>query len=77
MAYKIVGSQCTGCSACESECPNKAIYEKDGIFAINPKKCTECIGFFDQPQCVAACPIDDTCIIDESYPRYVAKELRS
>lgn len=28
MAYKIVGSQCTGCSACEPECPNDAIYEK-------------------------------------------------
>jgi len=77
VAYKIVESQCTGCSACELECPNTAIYEKNGLFAINPKKCTECIGFFEQPQCVSACPIDDTCIIDESYPRYAAKELTS
>lgn len=77
MAYKIVESQCTGCSACEPECPNNAIYEKNGLFAINPKKCTECIGFFDSAQCVSACPIDDTCIIDAGYPRYVGKELAS
>ncbi|ACD82512.1 YfhL family 4Fe-4S dicluster ferredoxin [Candidatus Methylacidiphilum infernorum] len=73
MAYKIVASQCTGCSACEPECPNGAIYEKDGIFAINPDKCTECIGFYDEPQCVSVCPVDNTCIIDKSRPRYKAK----
>jgi ferredoxin len=73
MAYKIVASQCTGCSACEPECPNVAIYEKDGVFAINPKKCTECIGYFDDPQCVAVCPVDKTCIIDPAQPRYQAR----
>lgn len=72
MAYKIVASQCTGCSACEPECPNQAISEKNGVFVINPKKCTECINYFDEPQCVAVCPVDDTCIIDTSYPRYQA-----
>ena len=72
MAYKIVSSQCTSCSACEPECPNVAIYPKNGTFVINPKKCTECIGHFDQPQCVAVCPVDNTCIIDNSVPRYQA-----
>ena len=47
MTYKIVASQCTSCSACEAECPNVAISEKNGTFVINPKKCTECIGYFD------------------------------
>lgn len=69
MAYKIVGSQCTSCSACEPECPNVAIYEKGGVFAIDAAKCTECIGHFDQPQCVAVCPVDGTCVIDNSVPR--------
>lgn len=46
MADKIVASQCTGCSMCEPECPNEAISEKNGIFIIDPKKCTECIGCF-------------------------------
>jgi ferredoxin len=70
MAYTIVAVNCTACGACEAECPNVAIREKDGVFAINPKKCTECIGHFDDPQCAAVCPIDETCIIDAEYPRY-------
>lgn len=72
MAYKIVDSSCTGCSACEPECPNQAIIEKNGLFLIKPEKCTECIGHFDEPQCVAACPVDETVIIDAAYPRYEA-----
>ncbi|MFA5985589.1 MAG: 4Fe-4S binding protein [Methylococcaceae bacterium] len=73
MAFKIVEANCTGCSACEPECPNAAISEtKDGLFIIHPEKCTECIGHHDEAQCVAVCPIDDTCIIDNSYPRYQA-----
>jgi len=72
MAYKIVSSSCTGCSACEPECPNQAIIEKNGTFLIKPEKCTECIGHFDEPQCVAACPVDKTVIIDPGYPRYAA-----
>lgn len=70
MPFKIISSQCTGCSACETECPNVAIVEKGGTFVINPKKCTECIGHFEEPQCVAVCPVDKTCVIDASLPRY-------
>lgn len=70
MAYMITSS-CTGCSACEHECPNKAIRDTgDGFFAIDPAKCTECIGFFDEPQCVSACPIEGTCEINPDFPRY-------
>jgi ferredoxin len=47
-----------------------AIREKNGTFVIDPKKCTECIGHFDSPQCTAVCPVDNTCVIDTSYPRY-------
>ncbi len=72
MAYRIVGSQCTSCSACEAECPNQAISERGGTFVIEPAKCTECIGHFDTPQCVAVCPVDDTCVIDRNYPRHQA-----
>ena len=73
MAYTIVAENCTACGACEAECPNVAIREKDGVYVINPKKCTECIGYFEDAQCVAVCPIDLTCIIDAAYPRYQAK----
>jgi ferredoxin len=72
MALKIVASQCTSCSACEPECPNVAISESKGTFVIDPVKCTECIGHFDAPQCAAVCPVPDTCIIDDAYPRYEA-----
>jgi ferredoxin len=70
MAYKIVASQCTGCTACETECPNAAIFEKGGAFAIDPAKCSECIGHFDVAQCAAVCPVENTCVIDKSVPRY-------
>ncbi|MBS1186887.1 MAG: 4Fe-4S ferredoxin iron-sulfur binding protein [Burkholderiaceae bacterium] len=64
MAYKIIASKCTACASCEDVCPNLAIREKDGFFAINPKKCTECSGHFDTPQCVAACPGYKTIVPD-------------
>ncbi|WP_407175760.1 4Fe-4S binding protein [Bradyrhizobium sp. STM 3562] len=72
MPFKIIASQCTSCSACAPECPNDAISEKNGTFIIDPKKCTECIGYFDEPQCAAVCPVDETCVIDASLPRYDA-----
>lgn len=73
MPFKIIAAQCTSCSACEPECPNVAIAEKDGTFMIDPKRCTECIGHFDEPQCVAVCPVDNTCVIDTSIARYQAR----
>jgi len=62
MAYKIIASQCTGCAACEFECPSAAIKEKGGTFIIDPAKCTECEGAFDSQQCAAVCPVDNTCV---------------
>jgi ferredoxin len=43
---------------CEPECPNSAISEGDDIYVIEPAKCTECVGHFDEPQCVEVCPVD-------------------
>ncbi|MET4331693.1 ferredoxin [Bradyrhizobium sp. i1.15.2] len=62
MAYKIVASQCTICGACEFECPNAAISLKRDIYVIDAKKCTECEGHSDTPQCAAVCPVPDTCV---------------
>jgi ferredoxin len=62
MAYKIIASQCTGCSACEFECPNAAISMKGETFIIDPKKCTECEGSYDHPQCDTVCPVPKTCV---------------
>lgn len=57
MALKIT-IECTNCAACEPECPNDAISQGDEIFLIEPSLCTECIGAFDESQCVAVCPAD-------------------
>jgi ferredoxin len=55
VAYKI-SDDCLSCGVCEPECPNQAISMGDAHFDINPDRCTECVGFFDQPQCVSVCP---------------------
>ena len=39
------------------ECPNQAIYMGVEIYEIDPDKCTECVGHFDEPQCVQVCPV--------------------
>jgi ferredoxin len=107
MAIKIT-DDCIFCAACESACPNNAIYEggvewamvdgtsvkgdfvlKDGSiidasqrntplstgpYYIVPDKCTECQGFHEEPQCVAACPVD-CCVPDEMYQESIEELL--
>lgn len=62
MAFKIIAENCTGCGACQFECPNNAISSKGGVFSIIAGKCTECKGIYKTQQCAAACPIPKTCI---------------
>lgn len=38
----------------------------DSVYYIVTEKCTECIGFHDEPQCISVCPID-CCIPDENF----------
>ena len=57
MALKI-NEECIACDACLPECPNDAISEGDPMYVINPDLCTECVGFFEDAQCVAVCPTD-------------------
>lgn len=72
----LITDECINCGACEPECPNTAIYESGMEWTLNgekhpplsqeyfyivPDKCTECVGFYDEPQCMAVCPVD--CII--------------
>ena len=52
-----ITDECINCDVCEPECPNDAIYQGIEIYEINPKLCTECVGLFDQPQCVEVCPV--------------------
>lgn len=36
------------------------------IYYIVSDKCTECVGFHDEPQCAAVCPVD-CCVDDEDH----------
>ena len=54
----IITEDCINCEVCEPECPNEAIYMGDEIYEIDPDLCTECVGHFDEPQCVEVCPVD-------------------
>lgn len=62
MALKIL-EECINCDVCEPACPNQAIYQGELIYEINPDLCTECEGHYDEPQCIAVCPVD--CIIKD------------
>ena len=63
MVHKINTETCTSCDACNPECPNAAISVKKGLYVISASLCTDCEGHFDDPQCVAVCPVDD-CITE-------------
>jgi ferredoxin len=52
-----ITDECINCDVCEPECPNDAISMGELIYQIDPAKCTECVGHFDEPQCVALCPV--------------------
>jgi ferredoxin len=72
MALKIT-EECINCGACEPECPNEAISAGEEIFIIDPEKCTECVGFYDEPQCVGVCPVD--CIHPDEDHKETKEEL--
>ncbi|MBC8336659.1 MAG: 4Fe-4S binding protein [Anaerolineales bacterium] len=52
-----ITDECISCGACEPECPTESISEED-LYVINPDTCVDCKGHFDEPQCVAVCPVD-------------------
>jgi len=43
------------------------------VYYISPDKCTECVGFHDEPQCAAVCPVD--CCVDDPNNRESKEEL--
>ena len=45
----------------------------DEVYYIVPDKCTECVGFHDEPQCAAVCPVD--CCVDDPDHRETEEEL--
>lgn len=62
----MITDECISCDACRPECPNEAIAAGDSIYVIDPNLCTECVGYFDEPQCVSVCPVD-VCVPDPNH----------
>ena len=59
----LITDECINCDVCEPECPNTAIAQGEIIYQIDHRRCTECVGHFETPQCVEVCPVD--CIITD------------
>ncbi len=59
----LINEECIACDACREECPTMAIEEGDPIYFIDPDRCTECVGVYDEPSCIAVCPIE--CIVPD------------
>jgi len=57
----MINEICVNCAACEPECPNGAISAGDPVYVIDPDKCTECVGYFAESQCIDVCPVE--CIV--------------
>jgi ferredoxin len=70
----IITNECIACDACREECPNFAIDEGDPIYMIDSDTCTECVGSYDESQCVEVCPVD--CIILDIDNQETLQELQ-
>ena len=53
----IITDDCINCDVCEPVCPNQAIRPGPRIYEIDPERCTECVGHFEEAQCQAICPV--------------------
>ncbi len=58
----IIDDTCITCDACLQNCPVDAIVDDmsnptgESRYYVQPEKCVECVGIFDDPQCAAICP---------------------
>lgn len=57
MSYMIT-AECINCSACEVECPVRAIRAGPSQYEIDSTVCIECDGYFPMARCTWACPVD-------------------
>lgn len=69
----MITNECINCDVCEPACPNQAIYQGDEIYEIDPLKCTECVGHFEEPQCQLVCPV--ACILVDPENKETQEQL--
>lgn len=53
----MISTECISCSACEYECPVRAIEPGPSQFIIDAAVCVECDGYFGVPRCESVCPV--------------------
>jgi len=70
----MINEECIACDACLDECPTEAIEEGDPVYVIDPDRCIECVGHYDEPNCIAVCPVD--CIEPDPDNEESLEELR-
>ena len=51
-------------TSCDAETENTDGAFSEDYYFIATNKCTECVGFHEEPQCAAVCPVD-CCVPDE------------
>ncbi len=51
----------------EADSQEKHAPISEDLYYIVPEKCTECVGFHEEPQCAAVCPVD-CCVPDPDRP---------
>ncbi len=57
MAYKIT-DECINCGGCMEICQDRAIIETETTTVIDPSRCTECVGIFENQMCADVCAFD-------------------
>jgi len=71
----LITKDCINCDVCMPECPNESILMGPQIYEIDRDKCTECVGYYQQPQCQQVCPVN--CIIVHPDVKETAEQLQA
>lgn len=54
----MITAECVNCSACDMECPVRAISPAADQYLIDENVCIDCEGYFDVPRCKWVCPVN-------------------
>lgn len=71
----IISEECINCDACRQQCPVNAIVDDEHNptgemrYYVQPEKCIECVGVYDDPQCAAICPSIGTITWDLAFTK--------